>query len=242
MLRLTVLLLLLANLLVWSYTQGHLALVGLAPEQQREPERLSQQLHPEKLQLLPTTPDPAPPPTEQPPEAATEPPAAPAPENPPPQAAAPASRQTACWQATGYNASQTILLNATLQKQPGLDKRWTLTEVVTPGRWIVYLGKFPNSEALQRSRDSLKQLGVEYRDVNSPSLSPGLALGTFSTEAGAQQALQNVIKEGVRGARVVLVRPDARSITLTLPAITNAERDQIQQLPVLADKQLQRCP
>lgn len=240
MLRLTVLLLLLANLLVWGYTQGHLALVGLAPEQQREPERLSQQLRPEKLQLLPPMPDPAP-------AQATpiEPPAEPAPvaapENPAPQASATASRKTACWQATGYNASQTILLNAALQKLPGLDKRWTLTEAVSPGRWIVYLGKFPTAEALQRSRDSLKQLGVEYRDVNSPSLSPGLALGTFSTEVGAQQALQNVSKEGVRGARVVQVRPDARSITLNLPAITDAERDQIQQLPVLADKQLQRC-
>lgn len=255
MLRPLALLLVLANLLMWAYTQGHLAGLGWAPEVVREPHRLAQQVAPEQLQLL----NPAPAATAEsaPTPAATQPAESPPPA---PEAASPAAtpvvaapvlepptpaappEPTRCWQLAGINASQTILINAALQKLPALNKRWTLTESVTPGRWIVYLGKFPNAEALQRSRDALKQLGIDHRDVNSPTLSPGLALGTFSTDAGAQQALQQVTKDGVRGARVVQVRPDTRSLTLTLAAITDAERQQVQQLPPLADKPLQRCP
>lgn len=230
MLRRAALLLLLLNLLVWGYTQGHWERLGLKPDRQREPDRLAQQLHPQALRLLPPRPAT---PTPEPSQAA---------ETPTPVTAPAPTAATACWQAAGYSPSQTILLNAALQKLPGLDKRWTLTETTTPGRWIVYLGKFPHAEALQRSREALRQLGIEHRDVNSPTLAPGLALGTFSTEAGAQQALQQVTKEGVRGARVVQVRPDGRSVTLTLPAITEAERAQIQQLSMLVDKPLQRCP
>jgi SPOR domain len=234
MLRLAALLLLLANVLTWSYTQGHWASLGLQPEQQREPERLGQQVNPDKLQLKSTAIEPATPPQAEPPPA-PEPPAAVATDPTPPA-------PTACWQASGYNASQTILLNAALQKLPGMDKRWTLAESVVPGRWIVYLGKFPNADALQRSRDTLRQAGIEHRDVNSPTLSPGLALGTFSTEEAAQKALQSVAKDGVRGAKVVQVRPEVRSVTLRLPAINESEREQIARLPVLADKTLQPCP
>jgi hypothetical protein len=52
MLRLFVLLLVLINSLYFSWTQGLLAGLGLAPEQQTEPQHLHQQIRPEELRLL----------------------------------------------------------------------------------------------------------------------------------------------------------------------------------------------
>jgi hypothetical protein len=52
MLRLFVLILLLLNSLYFAWSQGFLAELGLAPEQQTEPRRLQQQIQPEALRLL----------------------------------------------------------------------------------------------------------------------------------------------------------------------------------------------
>lgn len=242
MLRTLVLLLALANVLTWAYTRGFLGFLDLAPASQREPERLAQQIGPERLRLLPgaaseTRPDAAPLPPPQGNDLADD-PAAPA--------AAPvttASPATACWQVSGYSAAQTIVLNAAMQGVRDLDGRWTLTENLLPARWIVYLGPLPNAEALQRRRTELRQAGVDHRDVQIPALGPGLALGTFSNEEGARQALRQLARAGVNGTRVVQERPDARVFTLRLPAITDAERARVESLGApLADRSLEPCP
>jgi len=147
----------------------------------------------------------------------------------------------ACWEVGGYNAAQVITLNAAMQAQTALAKRWSVDEAVLPARWIVYLGKFSNAEALQRRRAELRDAKVAYRDVTVAALQPGLALGTYSTEGAANQALQDVTRNGVAGAKVVQERQETRIFILRLPAITDAERRQIDALPALAGKSLQRC-
>ena len=52
MLRLTVLLLLLANAAYFAWSQGLLAPWGFAPAQQSEPQRLAQQIKPQALAVL----------------------------------------------------------------------------------------------------------------------------------------------------------------------------------------------
>lgn len=67
MLKPAVAALLLANLGTVLYTQGGLRWLGLGALDEREPQRLAQQLHPEQLQLLSATPaTPAPPPVATP--------------------------------------------------------------------------------------------------------------------------------------------------------------------------------
>ncbi|HMZ87727.1 MAG TPA: SPOR domain-containing protein, partial [Giesbergeria sp.] len=51
MLRLTVIVLLLANAGYYAWSQGHLAEWGLAPAPQGEPQRLQQQIRPEAVRL-----------------------------------------------------------------------------------------------------------------------------------------------------------------------------------------------
>lgn len=41
--------LVLVNLLLWAWTQGHLRLLGLGPAPVEEPQRMQQQIHPEGL-------------------------------------------------------------------------------------------------------------------------------------------------------------------------------------------------
>lgn len=58
MLRALLVLLLLANLLFWGWREGVFAQLGMAPTPTREPQRLQQQVAPERIRLLPLTPAP----------------------------------------------------------------------------------------------------------------------------------------------------------------------------------------
>lgn len=53
MLRIAVLVLVLLNGAYFAWSQGWLLSLGYGPTQQREPQRLGQQIKPEALQLLP---------------------------------------------------------------------------------------------------------------------------------------------------------------------------------------------
>ena len=252
MLRLVIWLLLLANALYFAWTQGHLGALGLAPTEQAEPQRLQGQIKPESMRLLNgpqpvTTPalftSPPPPATEP----APEPTSAPG-EGTPTAAAllapnapvAPEAPVTTCWQAGSYTPEQAERLRAALSATGLSRSSWRIDESRTGGRWVVYMGRF-NEEQLDRKRVELNQLGVAFRTL-PPPLGPGLALGTYSSEAAAELGLQDVSRKGVRTARVVQERAEGSVWTLRLPAITDLQRDTVTGLgPVLAGKKLQRC-
>ncbi len=249
MLKRLLLALFLANGLFLAYTQGWLAFAGLVPQDPRESHRLAEQVEPGKLRILnaqgqaPATaaaPEPRASEVPEPQEAAnTDSPSSDVAATP--ATAAPAPEPTACWQVSGFSVAQTITVNAAMQKLGGVAKGWSLNESVLPARWIVYLGKFANNEALQRRRAELRQERIEHREVNVPALQPGLALGTYSSEEAARKALQQAQRDGVRDARVAQERQETRTFTLRLPAVTASERRQIEGLSVLADKTLQPC-
>lgn len=246
MLRLFALLLLLANAGYFAWSQGHLRPLGWGPLEQHEPERLAQQLAPDKLRLEGGPPAPA---------AA----AGTAPHNawaPPDSDTGDSGREaagqtttevtrepTSCQQVTGLTPTQASTTAAALGGA-GLDvSRWTQDESVLAERWIVYVGKFPSTDLLNRKKTELRSLRVEFRDVNAPALQPGLALGTYSTEAAAQTALQDLGRAGVRSAKVVKEREEQRVVALRLPALTEAERNRLAPLvQQAAGKALAACP
>lgn len=45
--------LLVLNLWLWAWSNGHLRVLGFGPHDPREPQRLEEQVNPEALQLLP---------------------------------------------------------------------------------------------------------------------------------------------------------------------------------------------
>lgn len=251
MLRVVIWLLVLANAGYFAWTQGYLGALGLKPVVQSEPERLQSQIKPEGLRLLN-----APRPAEAPPNATAPTAAPPSPPAPAPEATTastvaaaevPAKPQadntpaTACWQAAIYSPAQADVLRTALQQLGLPDGAWRLNEVLSGGRWIVYMGRY-NDEQMARKKTELRDIKIEFREVTVPALGRGLALGTFSSEASAEQALQDLSKKGVRTARVAVERPEGTNFVLRLPAATAAQRAQVAGLgAALAGKTLQAC-
>lgn len=248
MLRWVIWLLVLANAGYFAWSQGYLDTLGLKPTEQREPERLTQQVKPEALRLLngpkaEAAPQPPVAPVAAPVVTAPEPASAPKlPEPAPVAAPAVDNGARACWQAGGFTGTQAELLRAELALLGLPASGFSFTEVRSGGRWIVYMGRYDNQQQLDRKKEELRALGVTYREITAAGLAPGLALGTFSTEAAAQQARQKTERDGIRTAKVAQERAESVSTNLRLPAITESQRTAIDALgDAMVGKRLQRC-
>jgi cell division protein FtsN len=271
MLKWVIWLLVLANVGYWGWTQGHLAAVGLAPHEQREPQRLQAQIRPNAVRLLnaprvgPTPPVQATAPavnapvsvpinvpisatvnaaTAGNPVSAT---AAPAPTTeraPPPQRRPEpsAADARACWQAGSFTLAQADRLRTALTRLDMPRGTWRLNESRSGGRWMVYMGRYADAAQVERKKAELRQLNVTHREVSAAGMRPGLSLGSFATEAAAEQALQSAVRAGVRTARVVVERPESIDVGLRLPYATPAQRDAVAGLgSVLVGRSLRSC-
>ncbi len=216
MLRTAVLLLILANALFFAWTQGWLAgVTGTRPHPEREPERLGRQVHPERITVLP------------PGGAAS---AAAAPDTNP--ASAPPQRG-ACLEAGPFAAGATASALAALQAlQPALPPgSWQDVALERPGRWMVYMGRYPNREALAKKEEELKRTRVAFQLVNEPAdYAMGFSLGRFDERSAAERALEQFSQRGVRSARVVELAAPA---TLHLLRVANADAALAERLSAL---------
>nr|WP_315224875.1 SPOR domain-containing protein [uncultured Albidiferax sp.] len=232
MLRGIVLFLLLANGVYFAWSQGLLAAYGLAPEPVSEPQRLAQQLRPEMVVLVP------PPQTETvPPSGATAVPVAAAPA----QVASAPDGPTECLTAGVFDVERgTVLAKALADTLPA--GSWTLEPGVEPGRWMVYMGRYANTELLERKKAELRGMRIDF-DAPPANLEPGLSLGRFSSEARANRLLADVTQRGVRTAHVVAERLETQGMRLVLPRVDAALKAQLEALkPALGGKALRACP
>lgn len=233
MLRVLALALLLANAGYFAWGQGLLAAYGLKPALQAEPERLAQQIRPEALQLiaLTTTVASAVSPMPQPIASAA------AVQTPTAQPTGPA-----CLQVGLFTEQQVRLLRPRLLAK--LPKgSWSLESSGEPSQWIIYMGRYVNTEAMNRKRLKLEQLGLDFQPPASPLLNPGLSLGSFGSRTDAEEVLSQLKLRGLRTARVVVERPELPSFWLRLPAADAAMRTQLDALkPQLAGNAVQACP
>lgn len=222
MLRTVFILLLLANAGYYAWSQGALAGLGLAPASQSEPLRVANQLKPGNVRLQ-----------------LAEPPALPA-SRPAAEASAPAAPTVACLQAGPIEDEQLAAVRSALAALPaGAGK---IEPLIEAERWMVYMGKFANDDALARKKAELKRLNVGFDPVTVPSLQPGLSLGRFSNEANANTALKQLVARGVTTAKVVIERTEGRAQYLRLPAVDDALRGQLDGLKaVLSGKPLRNC-
>lgn len=191
----------------------------------------------------PTTPEPAPAPSPEP----TAPPLAPPPTPPSDptataQTAAPAPAEAGlCLQAGPFDEDQTKAVRAALRAQEMPWESYELRAQEIAGRWMVYLGKFPNIEALAQRRAELREQKID-NDRAGGSLELGLSLGRFSTEEAATRELTRLLRQGVRGPRVVQERPASTVYYLRMPAVTHAQQIKIQAIaPALNGKPLRPC-
>lgn len=273
MLRIAFALLIAANLGYYLWNHGHLAAVGLMPVAQTEPQRLEQQIKPEALKILsaqatsstqsggtpadskteaasarlqaPVDASPAAPTTApEPAAAAPVPEPAPAPAAPPVQASPPApvvKESTSCVQIAGLDERHAESLRRTLASKPR--DQWELNSTHKDGRWMVYMGKFPDSDFLDRKRSELRAMNIDY-DRAGGNLEPGLSLGRFSSEEAANRQLSTLSSKGVRTARVVQERSEITTYALRLPKATASFKAEVESLAAKAldGKALRACP
>lgn len=226
MLRIVFALLLAANLGYYLWSHGQLAGLGLEPAAEAEPQRLERQIRPEALQIVAgqadaVQPQAAPEPAVDDPAPAESAPAGMAPAAPvAPEPAATASapkEPVSCLQSGGLDERQADHLRRALAALPR--GQWQLDASQQSGRWMVYMGKFPDAEFLDRKRGELRAMNVEF-DRAGGNFEPGLSLGRFSSEEAAGRQLATLSRQGVRTARVVQERPELTTYTLRLPKAT----------------------
>ena len=240
MLRLFALLLLVANGLFFAWSSGYLSPWGFAPAANHESFRLAEQIEPERMVIKQN--DAMPKPTATNTASATVSVPAPVAATPTPTTAITA---TTCLTAGAFNDRQSTALKQTLNaKLP--DMRWRFETVNVPARWIVYMGKYPNDSARDLKKKQLDQIKVRYEVLTEGNLEPGLSLGSHATQAAANQSLQQLVKQGVRTARVLQESPEQKAQTLVVPAIDEANRAKLNAVYAtvaaqLANKALQVC-
>ena len=218
MLRLLVLLLILANGAYYAWSEGLLRAYGFAPAQQREPQRVAQQIRPEAIQMLSSS------------------------------EAKRADSQVQselvskeCLLAEPFDDAQIATL------RPALDSAlpagaWQIDTVAVPARWIVYMGKFASVELMAKKRDELVAMRLAPQGLKNPTLEPGLSLGGFDSQTEATEELAKLSQRGIRTAKVVLERPEGTQNQLKLPAVTPDIRNRLADLkPALAGRKLRSC-
>lgn len=244
MLRIAVLVLILANAGYYAWHGGWLRGVGLGPAEQSEPQRLEQQIHPERLRIVGAPPVRSSAETPMP----SAPTAAPATSSAEAAASSAASSSsapgagepTACLQAGTFDAKQAEALRQVVAAALP-SGTWSLEGTPVAGRWMVYMGRFADDEALEKKRAELRNRKVPF-DRPGAALEPGLSLGRYSTEEGAERALATLAGQGVRTARVVQERSDATGYVLRVPEANEALRARLETLrPALGTKALRAC-
>ncbi len=238
MLRLALIALLLANAGYYTWSQGLLKDWGFAPQEQAEPQRMNQQIKPETLQILRVNPGKTSSSSSSSPSSPASGAAAPVADAA--SSAAPTPGDSAeCLQAGVFDERQAEALRSAAASLPA--GSWVLDSTPVPGRWMVYMGRFEDLEALDKKRAELRARKVDH-DRAGGTLEYGLSLGRFSSSEAAERELANLAGRGVRTARVVQERPDAPGFTLRLPAVTDALRPQLDALrPAMAGKALRAC-
>jgi hypothetical protein len=243
MLRLFALLLLLANGLFFAWSNSYLSPWGFAPAANHESFRLTEQIEPERIVIKQNDATPKPISTNT--VSAAAPAAAPVPAPAPAATPTPVMTATTCLTAGAFNDRQSTALKQTLNaKLP--DMRWRFDTVNVPARWIVYMGKYPNDNARDLKKKQLDQIKVRYEVLTEGNLEPGLSLGSHTSQAAANQALQQLVKQGVRTARVLQELPEQKAQTLVVPAVDDANRAKLDTVYAtiagqLANKALQAC-
>lgn len=216
MLQRLVLLGVLANAAWLAWAQGWLWPWGLGPEPQAEPHRLARQIDPQALRVL-----------------------TPAEAERLAEITAPAAARE-CLVTPPLDEPLATAMRRQLAAWPA--GSWSLDTAAEAGRWIIYMGKYPDTRQLERKKAELRARGVAFEPLANPSLEPGLSLGGYPSQDAANAQLEVLSARGVRTARVVLERPELRGLALRLPAVDEGLRARLPELrAALGNQPLRPC-
>lgn len=161
----------------------------------REPERLTQQITPEKIRILRDLPA--------------------------KEVKVAASTSKECQLISGLDAEEAHRLEQSLSAGEGVSVSLK-TPVESTSHWVL-IGNLPTREAVAKKQAELKALGIaESRLAQNEAVGPYVvSLGIFSNETLAQEFLASLNKKGVRSARIVPREKAARHVQLEVRAPEN---------------------
>lgn len=172
-LRSAFILLILANLLFLAWGQGFFG----TTEDGREPQRLANQLAPEKLRVTELAPQPAAPP-------------------PPVEA---------CRLVSGLKLAEAQRLQAQAQSDgKSANLKFVVRPLEAPSGFWVFIPPFANKAAADKKMAELKQLGIAdlYLMADEGADKLAISLGMFSSEQAANEFLHALTKRGVKSAKM----------------------------------------
>jgi len=207
MLRATVALLVVANLLFFAWTRGW---IGTPPSHgEREPERLQQQVRPELVKLYAG----------------------------PKASSAAAANALVCLEAGPFSEADAGVAEAALLAAGVPANAYARRQVEQPPVFLVYMGRFADAPAQRAKEDELRRLKLAFDEVRTPpELAPGLALSRHDSRESADTALIALAQRGVRSARVVALPAAPAQHWLRAERVDNTLRARIVALrqPVIA--------
>lgn len=183
--RLAFFLLLLLNVALYPFVSGLVARQGDGSE----PLRMSSQLKPDSIRILPADVAPA--------EARAKPGAS--------ELAMPAGDEpTVCQALDGLSREQIDVLAARIREQQ-LAAQLSETEQIETTAWWVNIPDMPTRQIAERKQAELRALGIRDMIVMGEPADPqklAISLGLFKTEAAAKELLASLNGQGVRSARI----------------------------------------
>lgn len=232
MLRVIFFLLLAVNAVLFGLGRGYF---GNFHADVREPARLRNQLNANRITLLPAAPGGAPAGAEAAmaavptPAATVAPPAAVAPPKPAPKA----PELFACTEVGNFVLADARRFEALIAPLELGDRQ---SRYNVPGQeitsYIVYIPPLGNKEAADKKASELKQLGVDSYFIMSDNtpMRWAISLGVFKLEAGAQNLLAALVKQGVHSAKVGPRYGSSKQLAFQFRALDRATRNRLDQI------------
>jgi hypothetical protein len=218
MLRALALILLLANLLFFGWSQGWLDKLLSRQHPDREPERLQLETHPERLRLLS------------------------------PQAAMALQTRACLELGPLNGEDSLRAARAALGQLGVAEGDWKLQSSEQAGLWAVATIKLGSADFRARKEETYKRMKLAYEPLQGlPDEQPSLVLSQHPSEKAAEAALDAFEQRALKGLRVLQLRPAQARHMLSLPRADAALQAQLQSLlasgrePSLAGAALKAC-
>lgn len=162
---------------------------------------------------------------------------------PPASASAAALSALACLEAGPFDAATVTPAEQALRQAGLAPGSWVAHDADPGARFMIYMGRYASRETLKRKQDEIKRLGLTADEVQgAPSLQPGLNLGRFESQAGADAALAALALRGIHTAQVVALKQSLRHTLLRVPATDAALRQRLASLALPGGRPFTLCP
>ncbi|MCV2370371.1 hypothetical protein [Roseateles oligotrophus] len=195
MLRALVLLLLLLNAAFFGWTQGWLdPLVGIKASGDREPERIAQQLHPERVTLLS------------------------------PQAAAALQTRSCLELGPLNGDTALAEAQAVLQRAGFTASDWQAQSSEQAGVWAVATIRLPSKDFQARKEETYKKMKIGFEYLSGPPEElPTMVLSRHASDKAAAAALEALTQRSLKGLRVMQLQAPLQRHSLRVPKADSAQ-------------------